>query len=450
MSEEKTNEEKTKKIQENDIIQQLQEIEIRSDEVQEIMGYIPNWIIRWGITVIFLIVLLSLVGSWFFKYPDVIYSNIVITTENPPVNLMAKVSGKLTELFVKDNQHVTAGEPLAMLENACDYRHFVQLKKQLADAAPFFIHFENLPAIQFDPNFSLGELQGVYSQFLKSLADYQHFIALDLHSKKILAIKAQIIRYKELHRQIEAQARIIGDELKLSRVQYERSSALFKDGIISNSDYEAAKSGNLQKEYAYEGAKSSLSNSSIQISQLEQSVLDMELQYSSEQKQLQLALGQMVENLSGQMAQWEQTYLLKAPVSGVVTFNTYWSVNQNVRAGDRVVTVVPGKSGKIIGKLVLPIAGSGKVKIGQKVNIKFENYPFMEYGMVRGVIKSKSLVAADKFYSLEVDLPDGMVSSYNITLEFSQEMQGIAEIITEDIRLAERVLKPIKNILNKM
>jgi HlyD family secretion protein len=253
-----------------------------------------------------------------------------------------------------------------------------------------------------------------------------------------------------MHQQLLAQTRITEDELKLSRVQFERSSALFKEGVISSSDYEAAKSSNWQKEYAMEGAKSSIANSTIQISQLEQSVTDMEMQYSNERKQLQLALAQTYETLTAQMAQWEQTYLLKAPLSGVVTFNTYWSVNQNVKAGDRVITIVPEQGGKIIGKLILPIPGSGKVKVGQIVNIKFDNYPFMEYGMVKGIIKSKSLVTADKFYSLEVDLPDGMVTSYKIKLEFSQEMQGIAEIITEDIRLVERILKPLKNLLSKM
>jgi HlyD family secretion protein len=145
-------------------------------------------------------------------------------------------------------------------------------------------------------------------------------------------------------------------------------------------------------------------------------------------------------------------YLLKADISGKVTFTKYWSVNQNVTVGEKVVTIVPGEGerGKIIGKLQLPVQGSGKVKVGQILNIKFDNFPHMDYGMVTGVITSKSLIASDNFYSLEVELPYGLVSSYGEKLEFSQEMQGTAEIITEDVRLLERVFKPIKNILTKM
>jgi len=48
------------------------DIELRSEEVQEVMGQIPAWIVRWGITLLFLVVVALLVGSCFFKYPDVI------------------------------------------------------------------------------------------------------------------------------------------------------------------------------------------------------------------------------------------------------------------------------------------------------------------------------------------------------------------------------------------
>jgi HlyD family secretion protein len=111
--------------------------------------------------------------------------------------------------------------------------------------------------------------------------------------------------------------------------------------------------------------------------------------------------------------------------------------------------VVPEKSGSIIGKLLLPIAGSGKVKVGQKVNIKFSNYPHMEYGMVSGIIKSISSVPSDNAYLVEVSLPNGLLTNYKKTLAFNQNMQGNAEIITEDIRVLERVFQPLKALFKK-
>jgi HlyD family secretion protein len=101
----------------------------------------------------------------------------------------------------------------------------------------------------------------------------------------------------------------------------------------------------------------------------------------------------------------------------------------------------------IIGKLNIPLSGSGKVKVGQKVNIRLTNYPYMEFGMLQGVIKSISLVPIDNTYIAEVEFPKGLTTNYGRQLELSQEMQGSAEIITADLRLIERIINPIKALL---
>ena len=54
------------------------EIELRSEEVQEIMGTVPSWIIRWGITVLFGVVLSLFVGSYFFRLPEVVEAEMTL------------------------------------------------------------------------------------------------------------------------------------------------------------------------------------------------------------------------------------------------------------------------------------------------------------------------------------------------------------------------------------
>ena len=51
--------------------------------------------------------------------------------------------------------------------------------------------------------------------------------------------------------------------------------------------------------------------------------------------------------------------------------------------------------------------------------------------------------------SLQVEFPNGLKTNYGKKLEFGQEMQGSAEIITDDIRLIERFFNPIKALLKK-
>ncbi len=97
----------------------------------------------------------------------------------------------------------------------------------------------------------------------------------------------------------------------------------------------------------------------------------------------------------------------------------------------------------------LSIQRSGKVKKGQRVNIKIDNYPYMEYGMLKGFISKISMVPSDDFYMAEVQLPDSLTTYYKINLEFDQEMKGVGEIITEDRRLFSRIIEPIKYIADR-
>jgi hypothetical protein len=99
----------------------------------------------------------------------------------------------------------------------------------------------------------------------------------------------------------------------------------------------------------------------------------------------------------------------------------------------------------------MPVIGSGKVEIGQTVNLKFDNYPFDEYGMVMGEVESISeLPTKDNTYIIRISLPNGLHSSYNKDLEFRQQMQGSAEIITEDLRLIERLFNQLRSVFDDL
>ena len=93
---------------------------------------------------------------------------------------------------------------------------------------------------------------------------------------------------------------------------------------------------------------------------------------------------------------------------------------------------------------------SGKIKIGQNVNIKLENFPETEFGIIRGKVEKISLTA-DKngFYIIDVSLPEKLITSYEKEISFKQEMRGSAEIITDDLRLVERVFYQFKELMNQ-
>jgi hypothetical protein len=103
-----------------------------------------------------------------------------------------------------------------------------------------------------------------------------------------------------------------------------------------------------------------------------------------------------------------------------------------------------------IGTLIIPQENAGKIKIGQRVLIKFQSYPFEEYGIVEGKISSIPQLSTkdNKSFFAFVELPDGLKTTHNTSLTYSYGMIATAEIITEDLRLIERIFYTIRKIFN--
>jgi multidrug resistance efflux pump len=425
------------------------DIEIRSEEVQEILGQVPGKIIRWGITVVFSVIIIMLIGSYFFKYPDIINSTIIITTENPPAAVVAHSTGKLHSVWVKDKQTVQSGQQLGIIENPSDHNHVLLIKESLESIKSKLVDPDTMLFAAFKTNLSLGSLQNSYAQFLKACNEWKNFLSLDYHRKKIVSLQEQLGQINQSYLILIRQKSLYEKDMSLTIVQYQRDSTLYAKGVIALADFEKSQSSFIQKKYAFESLNSALSSSRLQTNQTEQSVLDLKLQYQEQKRQLEQAINEAYDLLNSQIAAWELAYLLKSPIDGKITFTKFWSANQNVNAGDIIFSVVPEKPLKIIGRVQLPVQGSGKVKIGQKVNIKLANYPYMEYGMLQGFVKSISMVTAENNYMVEVTLQDSLITNYGKRIAYTRELEGSAEIITDDLRLIERFIQPIRAILKK-
>ena len=105
-----------------------------------------------------------------------------------------------------------------------------------------------------------------------------------------------------------------------------------------------------------------------------------------------------------------------------------------------------------IGKIVLPRQGAGKVKAGQRVNLKFEEYPYMEYGFAQITLTDVSMSPymdsdVGMAYIFEVVLPDSLLTQYKKVIPYHADMCGTAEIITNDLSLLDRFISPIKAVI---
>lgn len=428
-------------------MEEYNNIELRSESVQEILSRPPKWITRWGITIVFIVVVTLLVGSWFFQYPDIVSAEITLTTENPPAPVLAKTTGKIQNLYVSDKDLVIKNDVVGVIENPGSYESVESLSKSLDKFKETFKHGEVYNLLK--NNYVLGEVQSYYSNFYKNIDEYNKTIKLNYHYRKIELNNKELKRYDHYLRSLKSQVRIVEEEFHLIKKQYSRDSILFSQELLSQSEFEKSKSALLSKQYNFEQSKMAITNTEIQIGNLNQSILELKLQQEKQISDQIIYIQESYENLITSIDTWKHRYVLIAPTTGMVTFNSFWNENQTVKAGETILTVIPQNEGALIGKMQLSFQGAGKVKEGQIANIQFSNYPYMEYGMVRGIVRSISLAPSNNYYTAEMELPDGLNTFYGFDLDFKQEMKGNAEIITEDIRLLERMVRPLKHILSK-
>ena len=302
-------------------------------------------------------------------------------------------------------------------------------------------------------NINVGTLQSRYSSFYLTLSEYFQFRDLQYYPKKIELMKARIKKNEIQYHNITRQRVLVEKQLGLVRNQYQRDSLLHVKGILSNEEFESTYSQYLQSCISLENMDSNIENLRIQITQLKESLLDTEYQYQEKKNTLQIQVQSLIAELQTEIQAWELNFVLVSPVTGKITFTNFWVENQNVTAGENVFNIVPEEKGEILGKALLPVNRSGKVKIGQKVNIRFDNFPDTEFGIVRGYVQNISLVPSKKVestdYIVEIELPDGLETTYKKELPYQPEMTGRADIITEDISILSRILLPIKKIITE-
>ncbi len=141
--------------------------------------------------------------------------------------------------------------------------------------------------------------------------------------------------------------------------------------------------------------------------------------------------------------------LLYAPVNGTVTSLKIRNPGEVAQSGQTIAEIAPANMPLVLSAF-LPTSEAGLVQPGMPVQIKFDAFPYQEYGLVSGSIITISPDA-------EIHEQMGAVYQVKVALEHSsvirqQEIQlkagqtGRAEIIVRQRRILDVLLDPIRQL----
>lgn len=421
-------------------------IELRHEDVQEILGTPPSWIIRWGTTVILVGICLLFFVGWIVKYPDIIRGQVQITTEVPPISVVARTTGYLSKLMVKENDTVRSGDLLVVLQSSAKYEDVLNLEKKLLELE--VLTPSVIERFQPDLGFNLGDLQLNYSAFVQILKEFQFKKEENFISQTVNQYDSQILNYKKLIKTEKDKQLTAEKNLQLAKNRFIEKQKLYTQNVISRNDLEDAKKEEYRYEQDIKNIKSTIEQLNGQILNVQKNILDVQQTNKEVSTTKYVGLIEAMNQLKSAIQKWKQTYLLTAPSDGRVSFfNNYWAENQNIREGVTVMAIVPPNGSGIIGMVELPLSISGKVREGQRVVMKFDSYPYQQFGIVEGKVQSKALLPRDnKTISVRVALPNRLKTNRGVELKFDQQMIGSTEIITEERRFVERMFDKLISV----
>lgn len=422
----------------------LEQNELVSNEVQELISYRPHWIIRKGNAVFFLILCVLLAFTWFIKYPDIIKGSLKLVAINAPKLLAAKTEGKLQKLLVINEQEVEQGQPLAFLQSTANPQEVLGLQKWINSFEPFIIK-DSLEKLLINPipSFSdLGEAQPAYQDFESTLKETLQILAKGYYQQKKQALQKDMHYLSDIQNNNQQQQQLIKQDVELQQTEYKANESLAKDKVIAPLELNQNKSKVIGKEQSLEQMSAQLINDNIAAQNKKKEMLELQKYIVDQQQKFRSALFTLKSKIEG----WVQQYVIIAPENGKVLFTSFLQENQLLTNGQELFYIQPPQS-LYYGQMMVSQTGMGKIKTGQKVLIRVDSYPSNEFGYLSGIVNYiSSIPTAKDSFLIKVDLPKGLQTNYNKTIFFRNNLIAGADVITDNRKLFDRFLGQLKDI----
>lgn len=418
-----------------------------SEEIDEVMGKMPSWVIRYGISCVAIIVIVLIGGTFFFRYPDVVKANVMISTINPPVKIIARSSGTIQQMFVVNNEMVKPGQTLCILSNPANFKDITAIAALLSTLDTSSTLEDKIMHIEIPSDLQLGELQSEYISCYQAINDYRFFIGHNSYMAKIGHLKMQASLQGKLGEQLKSKDITLSELLRLQNNRYLNDSSLVRDKVITMVEFETFKKNLLDQKISSADNAGIILESLLQQKEYEKNISETELARQNEENILQQKLKDAIRKFKGDYAIWQQEYVIKSPVTGKVAFFKYWKENQYVVQGDGVFMIIPAMQDYIV-RGSAGINSAGKIMVGQRIFINLYSYPSDEYGVLTGRIVSRSLVPMDSLFAIEITLTNGLVTNSMKHIPPQIQLEGEGDILTEEKSMFSRFFENIYSTLN--
>ena len=422
----------------------------RTEEVQVIIDRMPTYWTKWIALCVGLLMGVIVLLGFLIQYPDTVDGQISVTAKTAPVRLVANSSGRILLLQV-NNSTLPKGAVISYIESGANYKHILWVESILQDLSNCTTKKISLPN-----NLILGEVSDAYNGFMLAYLQYHRLISSDVYTTMRENIHGQIESDKAVINNLNDEILLKCQILNSSAEQLRRDSLLLAAKAISEQEFQRLHNAHLSLQEGRFNLQSSRQMKQSEVAHNQLEIQRLRLEEAETKEKTYSDFMSRKNELSNAISLWKERYLQYTPIAGELEYLGFWRNNSFVQAGQELFTIIPNRN-NILGEVMIPSFGAGKVKVGQTANVKINNYPYDEYGLLKGVVKSVSRITNKlktpngevDAYLVRISFPNGTVTNFGKTLPLDFESKGTIEIITKRKRLIERLFDNLKVITEK-
>jgi multidrug efflux pump subunit AcrA (membrane-fusion protein) len=424
---------------------EITDIELRSEAVQEIIGRPPHWMIRWGITIVFILLVSILFGCWFISYPDIVEGSAQITSTKPAVQVFSPASGKLKQVYFQDKRVVNEGDIVAELESPFSADQLSYLEDLLESIQQVKTTLQ-IPL--FKPEMKLGAIDESHLNLKTAVEQFVQWTQNNYAAMQMNQLRFQLTQQKKLKSIVGNEKRIAEEELVSAHETYEVNKKLFEQGATARLEFLNEESVYRAKQSAFEQIKKQEVQTELTINSIEKQLFDLSFDLENRERELNDNMERYANQIRNEITFWKQGNALVAPSIGELHFAGNFVEQQFVNAGDLIFTVAP-KGDSLYALAEIPASGYGKIAKGQTAFIRVMSFPYQEYGQLEAIVHDITPIANNETYRLILSLPHQMESTYHQTLTYSPNLAGSVRVITLERNLLQRIFSQLSKILER-
>jgi len=360
------------------------------------------------------------------------------------IKLDASVAGKVAAIKVKEGQTVKAGQSLLVLESE-----------------------EALATLQQ----AQAKLEGQQARLpLLELIEKQLGTAARTQQRQQQAqVSAQQAQIQKIRQQLTfhlAESLLVEQLLSKDREAVQRYRSLRQQGIVSEVQVDASERTMIENEQRLRQAHSDTQQTQSELKkqqsqsenlqrQGELTAIESEKQVKQIQAQIAVSAAEIAvtkSQIQSLLFQLQQR-VLNAPIDGTVFQLPVKSPGVVVRAGDTLAQIAP-KGTALILKAQMAVPESGFLRVGMPVKVKFDAYPFQDYGIVPGrlswISPDSKVQTTDRdkvdTYELEITLAQPYLKTSSQQIALVPGQTATAEAIVRQRRIIDFILDPFKKL----